>query len=160
MSLTEDNTLVLLHGKSRMREYGIWKQMRYRCSNPSNNGYQDYGAKGIKVCQRWKESFENFIEDMGISPPETSLDRIDVKGDYCKNNCRWASQSIQNFNQNIRVNNKSGKTGVSWDAERSKWFVRICVDGKNKNLGRFSSYEDAVKVREQAELETYGFIKK
>ncbi len=160
MPFTEGNALGVTHGKSKTREYAIWKQMRQRCSNPLSSGYKDYGAKGIKVCQSWQDSFEKFLEDMGVSPADTSLDRIDVTGDYCRDNCRWASQSIQNFNQNIRVNNNSGRTGVSWDTQRSKWFVRICIDGKNKNLGRFSSYEKAVEVRELAELEFYGFTKK
>lgn len=148
------------HGMSNSPEYGIWKQMKYRCTVPSNPGFADYGEKGIRVCDEWLESFENFYNDMGNKPEGMSLDRIDVKGDYCKENCRWADISTQNYNQGIRINNRSGKTGVSWDNDRSKWFVRICIDGENVALGRFSNYEDAVKVREEAELEYYGVTKK
>lgn len=150
----------IIHGMSHTLEYGIWKQMKYRCTVETNPGYPDYGGRGIKVCDRWLESFQNFYEDMGSKPEGMSLDRIDVNGDYCPENCRWADISTQNFNQGIRVNNKSGRTGVSWDSERNKWFVRICINGKNVSLGRYSDFEDAVKVREEAEMKYYGTIKK
>lgn len=147
------------HGMTNTKEYAIWKAMKYRCITPSNAGFEDYGGRGIGVCDRWLESFENFYADMGPKPERMSLDRIDVNGDYCPENCRWADDSTQNFNQRLRVNNKSGKTGVHWDEERGKWFARICVNGKNKALGRYDTLEQAITARENAEIEYYGYIK-
>ncbi len=70
-----------------------------RCHNPKNGGYRYYGARGTFVCARWRESFLNFFEDMGPRPPGMTLDRIDNSKGYSKENCRWASWSVQNNNK-------------------------------------------------------------
>lgn len=70
--------------------------MRNRCYNKKGEKYKDYGGRGIKVCKRWLNSFENFYADMGLKPtPEHSLDRINNNGNYEPGNCRWATQSQQ-----------------------------------------------------------------
>jgi hypothetical protein len=74
----------------------VWRSMLTRCSN----GYVDYEGRGIQVCDRWRENFENFIEDMGPRPGRGwSLDRIDVDGDYEPGNCRWATLKEQARNR-------------------------------------------------------------
>lgn len=151
------------HNMSDSVEYSSWVNMKSRCNNPNNVRYEKYGGRGIRVCEEWldKDSgFLKFYEDMGNCPEGMSLDRIDVNGDYCKENCRWADAYTQNFNQGMRKNNTSGRTGVTWDSSREKWAASICINGKATSLGRFDSYEEACRVREKAELEYMGFIKK
>ncbi len=90
------------HGLSRTDEYFIWNSMRERCNNPKTYGYRWYGARGIKVCERWLNSFENFFDDMGARPTKNhSIDRYpDKDGDYEKINCRWATTKEQAENKN------------------------------------------------------------
>jgi len=87
------------HGFFGKPEYKSWDGMKSRCTNPKSTGYQNYGGRGIKVCDRWSISFENFLEDMGLMPgPAFTLDRIDVNDDYKPENCRWLSKKDQSRN--------------------------------------------------------------
>lgn len=87
------------HGMCGTRMYNSWRGMRERCSNPKNKKFKDYGGRGIKYDPFW-DDFENFYKDMidGYSE-ELTLDRIDVNGNYCKENCRWVTWSIQQQNK-------------------------------------------------------------
>jgi hypothetical protein len=91
------------HGLSHTKEDYARRAMLARCYSTKSAQYKNYGARGISVCDRWRESFENFVEDMGMAPsPSHSLDRIDVNGNYEKSNCRWATWKEQQRN---RTNN-------------------------------------------------------
>lgn len=82
--------------KKHTKEYSTWSSMRQRCNNPNNHAYKDYGGRGIKVCDRWNESFDNFLHDMGPAPHlKMTLERTRVNDGYSKENCVWASYKVQ-----------------------------------------------------------------
>lgn len=85
--------------ESRGPEYRSWETMKARCYNKSNPDYQRYGGRGISVCDEWRSNFQNFFSDMGQRPKNTTLDRVDVNGNYQKENCRWATPPVQQRNK-------------------------------------------------------------
>lgn len=87
------------YGNSYNPTYKVWQHMKDRCLNHKNIQYKDYGGRGIQVCDRWKNSFENFLEDMGEKPDGLSIDRIDNDGNYELSNCKWSTFVEQNRNK-------------------------------------------------------------
>jgi len=92
----------ITHGMSYTAEHRCWAKLKERCFNPNNKDWPNYGGRGITVCERWRDSFEAFYEDMGARPDGHSIDRINVNGNYEPGNCRWATPSEQM--QNVRHN--------------------------------------------------------
>lgn len=101
--ITERNTV---HGHNVVGNstptYRSWIAMRQRCNDQNSDNYPNYGGRGITICERW-DNFLLFLEDMGERPPDTSIDRIDVNGNYEKDNCRWATRSQQQKNKRCHV---------------------------------------------------------
>lgn len=92
------------HGMSATDEFHIWTDMQTRCYNPKSTGYKYYGGRGIRICNRWIESFDNFFADMGQRPSlQHSIDRKNVNGNYSPGNCRWATAREQGSNKRNNV---------------------------------------------------------
>lgn len=111
----------LTHGATGSAEYDAWAGINQRCYTPTNNHYNEYGARGITVCERWRQSFENFYTDMGPKPTkEHSLDRINNNGPYSPDNCRWATTRQQNRNtrRNVMLTHNGETLCVAEWAER------------------------------------------
>lgn len=88
------------HGDSHTRLYNIWSGMKARCNNNKHTQYKDYGGRGIKLCDEWKNSYTSFKQwatSNGYTD-ELTIDRIDVNGDYAQSNCRWVNHKVQNNN--------------------------------------------------------------
>lgn len=85
------------HGLSGTRTYVVWKAMHKRCTNPRDPAYENYGARGIQVCRRWKD-YALFLRDLGECPPGLTLERRDNNKDYAPANCYWATRLEQGAN--------------------------------------------------------------
>lgn len=99
MKLTDENGGEWLKTGWNSPTYRSWLSMRHRCHTPSRDSYKYYGAKGIIVCERWRESYDDFLQDMGPRLPGTTLDRINSEGNYTPKNCRWATLEQQAENK-------------------------------------------------------------
>lgn len=94
------------HGQSQSAEYKVWAGIIKRCENKNHKDYPDYGGRGIMVCDRWRNSFENFLSDVGSRPSEKhSIDRINTNGNYEPGNCKWSTleEQARNKRNNIRI---------------------------------------------------------
>ena len=150
---------MFVHGMHDSRPANIHRHMKRRCDAPKEAGYFHYGGRGISYDPKWA-TFKGFWEDMsdGYSD-ELELDRINSNGNYRKENCRWVDQTLQAFNTRKRIDNMSGKSGVSWDKRNGKWYAYINIHNKRHSLGMHEDLEFAIFLREEAELKYYGFIK-
>ena len=131
------------HGLIETRLYRIWASIKDRTLNPKHKRYNDYGGRGITICEEWKNDFMSFY-DWSISNgyeenKGLSIDRIDNDGNYCPENCRWTTSIIQNRNKRIHKNNTSGYKGVSYYKRRGDYRALIRINKKLIHLGYFQT---------------------
>lgn len=130
-------------GKEFKREYDVWSSMKARCYNKNDRRYNGYGSRGIKVCDRWLESFDNFIEDMGKKPFDNAqLDRIDNDGDYTPENCRWTTPFDNVMNRRFQ---KNMDNNIHKGYNSDKYFTQVSrtnkLDGKIYKRISYLSYD-------------------
>lgn len=154
---------VKTHGLSYHPLYKIWKGIIARCHDGSHPAYDLYGAKGIEVCQAWRDSMQNFIDDMGPRPKGTSIDRLDGTKGYSKDNCQWATMTQQ---QNNRTNNKwvvyegmpfnhkqlCNYLGISYGATRQRIHRGKSLDEAFGVSVKSLTYTEAMKIKHQTIL--------
>lgn len=128
------------------KEFRAWRSMRQRCYQETQHNYHRYGGRGIRVCERWLECFENFLADMGTAPsPCHSIDRIDNDGDYEPGNCRWATSREQQRNRcNSRLLTFGGvtQTMAQWADQTGLSYAAIKC-----RLRRGRTVEEALRTK-------------
>ena len=130
---------------SKSKLYKVWSEMKRRCNNPNDNVYEHYGGRGIRYCAEWEkfEPFKKWALANGYQEGERgqyTIDRIDVNGDYCPENCRWVSAAEQ--------------------ARNKKDTVKLVIDGIERNLNEWSELSGIPKDTILARYRNYGYTPK
>lgn len=155
------------HNSYKTPLYQSWLQIKNRTRNPKDHAYSYYGARGIRMCNRWLKSFIDFRDDIGDKEsPSLSIDRIDVNGNYScgkceecmqnswKMNIRWATKTQQAINTRLHKTNTTGFRGVSFQHDR--YVAAISVRNKQVYLGRYTTAIDAARSYNQAAIKHRG----
>jgi len=133
-----------IHGQRKHPLYKMWQGMLRRCKNPKDFAYHNYGGRGIKSCDRWKD-INNFLEDMYSSyQPGLELDRINVNGDYEPENCRWVTrkQNMNNMRRNRIVEyNGISKTVSEWSDELDIHYKTLLARLNKWNVEKSFTYK-------------------
>ena len=129
----------------------VWHGMIYRCYKKEHQQYKNYGARGIAICDEWKNSFDTFFNWCINNGWEYGkyIDRKENDGNYEPSNCRFVSKAISSRNQRKFKNNKSGYTGINYHKKNEAWYSTIYADGVNICIGMFKDKINAVKARNE-----------
>lgn len=179
------NSCYQKRAREKDNRMAVYYKMINRCSNPNNEGYKDYGGRGIKVCERWlpiNNGFKNFCMDMGQRPDKKtpsgkykfSIDRVDNNAGYFKDNCKWSNQHEQNNNRRdtkIRTEDSyvkkelrfrgvsfrkyKYKNGKQYLNKKSHWCASIWIDGDHIRI-YCDNREDAIMIRLGMEVSFLG----
>jgi AP2 domain len=149
------------HGLRHSPEYGIWCGIKKRCYNKNCRQYNDWGGRGIKVCDEWLNSFISFLEDMGPRPsPKHSIERINNSGNYEASNCKWATASEQASNRRTpshyfrKVKTTTGFRGVY--PYKTYWVAKIWYKKKLLHIGSYEDPIEAARAYDKIALKLYG----
>ena len=125
------SNLKFKHGGTKTREYYVWQGMKHRCFNQNDKEYKNYGGRGITVCDRWRNSFENFLHDMGNVPRGMSIERINNEKNYSPENCKWATRKEQanNKRNNVKLKFGGASYGINDVAELTN-INRKCIENR------------------------------
>lgn len=160
--------------KSKHPLYQVWIEMRQRCRNPQHPKWRRYGGRGIQCCDRWTDpddGLRHFVADMGPKPKDGkkySIDRVNNDGDYCPENCRWATYAQQARNKTVCSDRGcypgyrggkgyagSGFKGV-YKEKRGRWSARIRINGNLQRLGQYATPEHAARVYDEHMTRMFG----
>ena len=142
------------HGGWKNASYNTWRAMLRRCTNSKDKDYPKYGAVGVTVCQEWFD-YKNFVGDMGEPQGAQTLDRIDPYGNYTKDNCRWATPTIQARNTRVPKKSFSGVVGVV-RVRNGKWLAAITASKKRYYSKVCNTIEEAAVARKDLELKHWN----
>ena len=140
----------IIHGLSKHHLHSVWSNMKSRILNINSEDYKNYGARGITICDEWKNDFKSFY-DWSLAngyKKELTIDRMNNNGNYEPSNCRWVYRDIQNRNRRkIFKHNTSGYKGVS--RKQTKWRATVGDNNKSVHIGMFNSAIEAAKAYDQ-----------
>jgi len=143
------------HGLADSAEYDLWCRIKRRCNNKSQQSYKYYGARGIKMCDEWRNNFKTFYDHITKLPhygePGMTLDRIDNEDNYRPGNVRWVNWHFQVCNKNIPRKNQTGYMGVSPRGDKFRAYIGI--NKRVIKLGTFDTAKDASEARKKFILE-------
>ena len=125
----------------RKRTNFVYHAMLKRCFDTNDKAYKNYGGRGITVCDKWRESFSNFVDDMELKPDGYSIERIDNEGNYEPSNCKWIPRSEQNKNKRVYKNSHFGISGI--EKRGSNYRCRIRRLGEIIFTATFSDFFEA-----------------
>lgn len=149
------------HGLSKTRIHKEWRGVLHRCKNPSASHYENYGGRGIDVCEEWKSDFMSFYTWSMQNGYDDSLtlDRIDNNKGYSPNNCRWVTHMENCHNRGARKDSTTGIAGVTIRILKSgkvKYRVNITENYNKIYIGQYDTLEEAINSRKEAENKYWG----